>query len=383
MTLQLKALRAAARKIISEERAVAALRAEMARALGPIVIVEDCSIDEFVQNVNERLDVLEKTGRISGLRVRHSTLHALVEHNHSGVRKIVARLIDEQYVGKFAKDVDPSVLSVVAKRAPLKVVAEVVKRSRHNEGIRATYRARLKEAGLPNPKPVDEPFDMYGDERIGDAAKTMEEPELSDAWYERKALKMFHDFGHDNLEYNWEETLVNNCCNATLQTSHVEIDKNKLLKALKDVIKQHEDLALERNALKETIDNLNMQALLREETIKLPGLDVDPVAELVEQRLSPHEYIEKANELFKIVESTIPAAIRKYRLGEGNSQASRVPTKATLPNGPGLRAIDELALTTYVRHWNDKQAHRGEPIAIDWVPDPVDTNHVAFTVTLR
>lgn len=355
----------------------------MALVLGPTVITENCSVDEFAENVNERLDVLERTGKFSSIRVKSSVLHALVEHSNPSVRKIVARLINEQYVEKFADDVDRSVLAVVVKRAPIAVASRVVKRERRNDEIRSIYRARLKEAGLPNPKRQDEPFDMYGDKRLGDASRSPDAPELTDAWYDRRALKMFHDFGHDNIEYGWEETLVKNYCDAAKQTSSVEVDRDKLLKSLRDVIKTHEDLAMERNALKETIDRLNNEAFLSEETIPLPGQDVNPVAELIRQRLTPQEYIDRVNELFNVRESTVPAAIRKYCLGEGSSKTTAVPVKATLPAGPGLCAVDEVALDTYVKYWNDKQASRGEPIKIDWVPDPVDSSRVTFSVTLR
>ena len=383
MPLQLKELRRVAKQVIKEERAIESLREEVARELGPSVIT-DVPVGEFALNVNEQLDVLECTKKISRVHVNPSVLHALLEHRNADVRKIVARLIPEKYVMKLVDDESSEVRTAVAKRIPLidlrKMAAKYVDDSVHH-----VYKnRRLHEADelLGGGEPE---LHLYDDAPLGDAVKTSSKPELSDTWYEQMARKLMHDYGHDNIEYNWEEVICHRLCSSTKATSGVELDEEKLFKALKKVIADHEEFRLEKhNAMVETVATLRHRAALDEEWIPFPGEEApDPVRELAESKTAPSEYIEKMNEMFKIRESTIPAAIRKYRIGEGMSKDTSVPMMAYLPHTHGLRSIDEGALDRYVKCWNERQSLNGEPITIDWVPNVTDANKVSFTVSLR
>jgi hypothetical protein len=224
-------------------------------------------------------------------------------------------------------------------------------------------------------------LNIHGDEAIGDDASTPDDIELSDAWYDEQANNFLRDYGQ-NIEYAWEELAVSRFCSSTKATSGVVVDADKLLKSVKKLIKDKEDLAMERNALKETLDWLKDQEVLQE--TGLPELDeaMDPVRQLVEANLTPDQYIERATELFQVQESVLPAAIRKYRLGESNRRGTHVPMIAWLPHDGAIRSIDERALDAFCESWNSHQRLAGEPIKIEWSTHALDMRKVGFSVKL-
>ena len=212
--MQLKDLQKVARKTIAEELAFETFRGALARALGPALVI-DCPVDEFIENVNEQLDILELTGKSYRVQVPTSVLLPLAEHKLAGVRKVVARLISEDRVTMFAKDTDVSVRAVVARRAPLEDVKRMAVHEGRSDLIKSIYRQRaLFESGIPNVKPIKEPFTMYADKAMGKSGKSPEGPELSDQWYETKAQELFDTYGQDNIEYNWEEIAVHRLCSS-------------------------------------------------------------------------------------------------------------------------------------------------------------------------
>lgn len=384
MRLKLDALQRVVKRTMDEERVLDALREEVKRVLGPTVLT-DVRLEEIAESANHKIDCMEQTGNINRLDFKPNVVSRYLDHTDPQVRRFAARVVPEKFLSRMTKDRSNTVRSVVASRASLTVVREMMKNFPSDDQLKTIYTKRtLAEAGIAQPKVVKEPFDMYGEERLGDAAKQAPGPELSEQWYKDKAFKLMQDFG-GALEYSWEEQAARQYCRATKATSGVEIDEVKLLKAIKDLIEESEDMALERDAMKETLSYLD--AVAERETLNESAMPIveereDAVQELMEANLGAEQFMERAKELFAIKGAPIPAAIKKYRLGEGSSTVVEVPIVAMMPASTPA-AMCERALDAYCRHWTSNQSLKGEPIVIEWSYNPTGVGKVCFSVSLK
>jgi len=378
MRLTLNALQRVTKQIVDDERAIAALREEIARVLGPAVIVEG-KIEEVAAAANDQLEVLNRTGRAGRLNFKTSVLVKFIDHKNAELRKLAARALPERFVHRFSNDRSPTVRLAAARRLPLPEVKAMMRRFSSDDELRVIYNARrLSEAGIKQPKVNDEYFDINGKQRLGDAVKQDPGVELSDLWYRSRAEQFLTLYGQ-SVEFNWEETLAHRYVANVKASTGIELDEKKLLKAIKDLIDEQEDRVMERNALKEVVLNLR----LSESVMPALGEDVDPVRELVESGLSSETYVNSANVLFSIQEGTLPMGIRKYNLGESNSHEERVPVVGRLPHSGGFRSIDERALDAYCKAWNSRQRLRGEPLQLEWSVHPDAIGKISFNVSLR
>lgn len=390
--MKLNQLQRVVKQAINEEKATELLREEATRVLGPIMDT-DVRLEELAEAINDRVAVLERTGRESRMGFKPSVLAKFVNHKDAEVRKMCARLLPERFLKRFATDRNHAVRATAAKRLPLKVVKAMAKRFPKDVEVRRIYteRRHLQEAH------EDELLNMYED-RLGDAAKQQDVPSLSEEWYRTQADLFMQDYGQDkyahggttgqSLDYNWEEDVVRNFCRHSKATNGVEIDESKLLKALSELIKEREECVLKKEAtsnLKELASRLyeeHDRDLLNESPI-MPCLseDVDPVSDLVSSRVSPATYMECAEDMFGIRFARMAPGLKKYRMGEGIKD-QLLPMKGRLPHG-SFRPVDERALDLYVEHWNEKQALTGEPVRIAWNPDPGELGVFGFEVILR
>lgn len=386
MRLRLEELQKVVKRALDEERAVEALRAEVNRVLGPAVIAEG-KVEQVAEAANNRIDVLERTGRASRLSFKPSVMSRFLDHTHPEVRKFAARVVPEKFLGRMVNDNNHAVRAAVARRLPLRAVSEMLKKFPKDDEVRVIYRQkRIAEAGIKQPTVEPIAKDPVEDkERLGDSVKQDEGSELSELWYREKALRFLSDYG-TNIEDNWEELLARRYAASVKATAGVEIDESKLLKAIKEVLKEREDRALERTALKETVAWLRSQEereLLQEAAMPVISEDVDEVRELLEGNLTPTTYLSQASQLFRIQEATIPAGIRKHRLGERNARQASAPVIGYLPHRGAFRAVDERALDQYCKHWNDRQELQGEPLKLEWSNHPEAINKISFNVVLR
>jgi regulator of replication initiation timing len=387
MRLTLDSLQKVVARTLDEEKASAALKGEIKRVLGPAVVTEG-KLEEVAANANSWIDVLERTGRDGRFDFLSTVTTGFLDHRHPEVRKFAARVVPERFLGKLTTDNDSAVRAAVAQRVPLAAVREMMKRFKNDDQLRTIYRKRkLHEGGLAQPKVEPMGLDVPAPDakRLGDAAKTPPGPELSEAWYNQHAHRFLHDFGR-NIEYAWEPLAVRRFASSLKATSGVEIDEAKLLKTIKELIKEKEDLAMERNALRETLTWLDKQANKEQlDESVLPELDEvdDPVRKLVNAGLTGEQYVEQAKVLFRVQESQLPRSIRKYRLGEGNTAIVTVPCIGYMPSGKAFRAIDERALDVFCESWTKRQQLVGEPIRLEWVQHPGDQSKVCFTCVLK
>lgn len=387
MRLRLEELQKVVKRAVDEERAAETLRTEVNRVLGPAIIAEG-RVELVAEAANNWMDVLERTGRSSRLSFKPSVMVRWLDHNSPEVRKFAARVVPEKFLAKMTNDKNGTVRAAVARRLPIGAVREMLKRFPKDDQVRVIYKEkRLAEAGIKQPKEEPLGHDPVEDaERLGDSVKQADGIELSELWYRERAIRFMADYG-TNIEDNWEELAARRYASSVKATSGVEIDESKLLKAIKELIKEREDRAMERSALKETLEYLRRQeeheVLSESAAMPVISLDVDLVRELVEGNLTPSTYIDEANMLFKVQEATVPPGIRKHRLGERNARSSTVPVIARLPHNEGFRAVDERALDMYCKHWNDRQQLQGEPLKLEWSNHPDQVGKVSFNVILR
>ena len=223
----------------------------------------------------------------------------------------------------------------------------------------------MLEAGLPTPEIEDEEFDMYGLEPIGDVFGDVDYPDLTDAWYDTLALKILNMYGR-NIEEQWEEATVHRYVDS-MASMGVEVDRQRLLDAVYDLLEQRADAVLEENSLASIAARLRL-----EETVVMPVISesIDPVQQLIESRPSPSDYIKKFEELFsvKYVNSKNPAAAI---MTEGTTRVVH-PASAQLFN-KSIRNVDEKAVDAYVNAWNSRNKMKGENYyKLAWAQGDVD-----------
>jgi hypothetical protein len=275
------------------------------------------------------------------------------------------------------KDSSEVVRSAVAKRLPIDLVQEMLRKFPRDEGLMLIERTkRLEEKGMPNPKIDDEEFDIYGEEPMAELIGDIDHPGLTDAWYTTVAEKMVHFYGA-NIEGQWEEIAVKRYCDSVWSMG-VEVDYEKLLDAVFDILETRTDKALEEGSF------ASLAARLRSEDFEVMPIiseTTDVVTSLASSNLSSSEYIKKFEETFSVCHATSnnPA----YRiLKEGNEKVVH-PISAKLP-GKIVRSVDERAIDTYVNAWNSRQQLSNKvPYKLVWAHDAESYDIVNFNLELK
>lgn len=381
MQLKLKELQRVVKRTIKEERSHNALRDELCKVLGPSILGSD-KFSRIAELANERLDYLEAIGApVHREDFKISTLAEAVNNDSPHVRKLAARLLPVRMAAPLLNDKSSIVRCAAARRLPFELVRESVRQYPNDDQLRTIARAKkLDEAGLPTPKEQEPHLDIYGEEPLGDAVKTQHPlKDMPDTWYERLARKLCKEYG-SNLEGQWEETLATRVAASHLSVG-VVIDRNKLLKAIYDCIEEREEAVLGEGSLSAIRQRLLRESHLDEAAMPVIDESIDPVVELLESNVSSSEYISRAERLFVVRKSTVPAGIKKYRLGEGHNFETQIPVKGRIPGTYSVAT--ERALDKYVESWNSVQARAGEPYRLMWSPHPAETNVVSFQLELK
>ena len=92
MHLKLNELQKLVKATLAEEKSGDSLRHEIARVLGPVIVSEGRFVD-VVAAANDRLDVLDRTGRSSGLSWDSRVTSQWINHSDPEVRKFAARVV--------------------------------------------------------------------------------------------------------------------------------------------------------------------------------------------------------------------------------------------------------------------------------------------------
>jgi len=375
MSLKLKELQKVVDKIVRNESSARALQEEILRVLGPTILTSR-GLVRMAKSANARLDVLEATGR-SCSQVKPSLLVKFVSAESPEVRRLVARLVPENFLKLFVRDSDPAVREATARRLPLPLIKEMTKRFPKDDTLKTIHRSRsLVEAGLPDPKIVAEPFDMYGEESMDEMIGEVEDSDFSDTWYATAARNIIKQYG-SNIERQWEELAVSRYC-ASMKSMGVEIEQEKLLDAVYDCLDERDESILDEGLFKKLANRLRL-----DEVAVMPVLSesVDPVKGLISSVCTSREYIKKFEESFgvKYVSSVNPA----HRiLAEGPERVSH-PASVVLPVF-SFRNVEERALDTYVSAWNTRESFKGNtPYRLSWSPSPEVVNMAHFHLELK
>lgn len=324
---------------------------EIKNVFGPSVIKQD-DLKSLVEEANEKLDVLEYCGKLNTINFSKKIAMKMSTHELPQVRKLVARVLPENASTLFLFDNNESVRLAAAKKAPLKVLEE----------------AKLK---FPKDAALKDLFEQKKKDHVSAleaAAHHPDEDMLSDSWYEKVAKKIIQDYGK-TLDTTWVGSAVKQYCLTVRSTTRLPVDQLKLIEAIKTLLDKHDESRAEVLEINESIETLDNE-------------QNDIVDSLIGDNLSPQTFIEKCNNIFNIKYASLPPSIMKHKIQEGYS-INEIPVSCTLPHSNAPRRIDEIALDSYVKYWNEKQKIKGEPFKIKWDPHPGSINKITFTTELK
>ena len=378
MQLKLEKLQKVVKKVINEEKHFDALKDELTRALGPTVVTTH-GLRIMSESANDCLDVVLRTGR-QPEAIKTAVLLKFIGSKDPETRRLVARLLPESFIRKMIFDSDFSVRVAAANRLPSLYIKEAIKRNPSDDELLSAYRQKkLHEAGVPTPKLLAAPLDIYGEEPLGDTAKYEDHPGLTDQWYDSLARDLIKMYGK-NLEANWEENAVRNYVNGQASQG-IEVDKDKLLDAVYDLLSQREKNSLEmnENSLSAIIKNLRNEDVMESVVMPIIPETFDPIKSLVQKSTSPSEYIKNFESLFSVMKIPVENPGRKQGINE-NAARIVAPASARFPSAH-VAAIDEKAVDMYVRHWNSQRQLRNQPYKISWMPS--GKKGISFNLGIR
>lgn len=375
MGLKLKELQRVINNVVKEEKNFKFLCEEIVKVFGPTILTSK-GLNCMARDVNNRLDIFEITG-VTPENINTSLLLNFAKSDFFEVRKLVVRLIPENFLKLFIKDSHPTVRFAVAKRLPYRLVKEMIGHHPFDKGLKTIERAkRITEAGLPTPDVSDKEFDLYGDESIKTMIGTIDFSDLTDTWYETTALKIINSHGV-NIDKQWEELAVKRYV-ASMASMGVEVNYEKLLDVVYDLLTSREDKVLDEGLLKSIVLRLRM-----DEAVVMPIIpeSIDLVETLTLKKLSSSEYIQKFEEIFsvKYVTTLSPAY---HILCEGSKKIT-YPARTTLLQN-SIRNIDERALDLYVTSWNSRNSiQTNAPYKLTWLPSSTVKNFINFHLELK
>jgi hypothetical protein len=373
MALKLQELQKIVKSVVKEEKNAEVLREEVTRVLGPTVLTTR-GLERMAESANDRLDVLDAMNRAYD-QIKPSVLLKFIDSNSADVRKLVARLLPENFLKPLMKDPSPEVRGTVARRLSHGLVKEMVRRFPNDDNLRSIEKTkRLMEKGLPSPKIEEEYFDMYGEEPLGNAYDDVEHPGLTDAWYDTLALKIFNMYGR-NIESQWEEDTVHRYVDS-ISSMHVDVDREKLLKKVYELLDSRDEKVVKESTLKNLAARLRLED---EEVMPVIPETVDPVEEMLSSRLSNHEYVSRFEKTFFVEHKATKTPDYLNEICEGTGIVFH-PAQAKIPS-QSLRPIDERALDTYVKAWNFKESK--SLYRLTWSPDQERIDLVNFHLELK
>lgn len=377
MRLKLNELQREVKKLIKEEKNADTLAAELTRSLGPTILTTH-GIRLMAESVNNRLDYLDQIGK-NPSRPKVSLLLRFADSGDSEVRKMVARLLPENFLRSMMWDRNSSVRSAVARRLPASMIREMCKRFPSDDQLVAIEKQkRLHEAGLPNPELEDEEFDMYGDINVG---KVEDDTKLSNAWYDTMAHKIILQYG-GNIEGHWEELAVARYCRS-VDPLQQNIDHLKLYKTVKDKLAAAEKEALEENISLKSIAKRLLEEEAAENISVMPVISesIDPLRSLVESRKTSSDYMQEFESIFAVKKFFLENPARRMGLFEGHAQVL-CPVTAFSPSR-SLDVLEENALDMYVKYWNSQHTLQGGNNILSWYPHPEQQGKISFNLEIK
>jgi hypothetical protein len=315
------------------------LRNEIVRVFGPIVNVPG-RVEKVAEAAIDHYDYLVHAKKRVPSGFSQRLAEGAARSESVRLRRLAARVMSEDRVHALLDDDDPYVRIAAARRASLRYLSEAARRHKGDDELTTIARRRIAEA-----------------------SRTEEESEVPDSWYELTAADICREYGR-NLERNWEETAAAKYAMAYHASSGVRVDVGKLLAAILDRIEARDDEVMKEGRLGSLARLLEERSRLSESEIPDFVEEVDPLAEVFDAQGSS-AIVAAGDAVFRVRKSSVPAAIRKHRLGEGNARETQVPAVGTIP-GEVFTSRIEKALDRYVEAWNARQSTAGEPLRLSW-----------------
>lgn len=343
------------RKVVSEEKASEILKEGIIRDLGS-AINHSSRLEDVVREANDRLEVLERTGRPHQINIKPSILLKFANHPSEEVRTFIAKSLPVTMLERYMYDTSSQVRHATAKRIPIGKLKEMASYYSSDDELNHIKKVRLEERKSPVKN-----HDIKG---VG--------LDLSDGWYDAMALKAVLDY-NGNIEGRWDEIYRDRFSSSMEHTSHVKIDKAKLYNAIQKVIKRKEQEALRAEERGFRLSTESRQSTRREFPNKAHVL-----GEILSSKTSSLSRVQLCNEFFSIKESILPHSHKRARLLEGRLKNPIVPIRGTLPEGHGFSYEIETALDLFEKSWNRLQEINGESLRIKWCPDPTSRRNFVF-----
>jgi len=357
MRLKLSDLQRVVNDTLQEKKHSDAFCNEVKNVFGPSVMVGD-DICTLAEAANDKLDIIEYMGHLDMVHFPPDVAMGVINHESSEVRKFVARILPEGANSSLVFDSNENVRLAASKKTSLKELKKAVQKFSNDIALKEVFESRLIESKSA----------------LEAAAEHSQEEMLSEIWYESVAKKLIQDYGK-TLDTTWKTSAVKQYCSSVRATTRLPVDEIKLMDKMNSLLQDYEKLRAKELGLTESLEKKIQESFQDED-------EVDVVDVLLEQTLSPQQYIEKCDEVFNIKHAVLPPAIMKYKIREGLSLA-KIPVYCTLPHGSSPRRIDEIALDSYVKHWNDKQKMMGEPFKLRWDSHSESINKITFKMELK
>jgi hypothetical protein len=348
MQLRLKQLRSAVKVVLEEQKTNDVLRSEVKRVLGPTSLV-NADTASVARAAITSLDAKALKNE-STAQFKLAALLRFAEHSEPAVRQLAAKLLPKKCIKRLLEDKDVDVRFTAAKRLSSVEVKKLMERLDDDELL-----------DLYESKVLSEEREKSETKLTGDVVKTSQGTELSDHYYDTLAARFLQDYG-TCLFTNWK-LVASRYVSSVKATSLVDIDKDKLLKAIEDSVEARDEQMYD--PIKETIKTLKGTLEPLEESR-------DPLFDLTEKKMSSADYIEQFESLYDVRSKEV-----NVKLLESMSSLN-VPVEATSYNGHAIAELDEQALDKYVSCWNNRQRLLGSNVNIEWYINADDATKVSF-----
>jgi hypothetical protein len=343
------------RKVVSEEKTSEILKEGIIRDLGSVINYSS-KLEDVVKEANDRLEVLERTGRPHQVNIKPSILLKFANHSSSEVRTFVARSLPVTMLERYMYDRSPHVRHATAKRISMRKLNEMVSYYTFDDELLSIQKNRLEEKKIPK--------DVTTFKGVG--------LDLSDGWYDTLALKVVMEY-NGNIEGRWDEIYRDQYSNAMKATSHVAINKDKLYNAIQKVLRRKEQEALRAEERGVRLSTESKHVTLAGQSGKSQML-----TDILSSRTSSLSRVQLCNDFFTIKETILPPSHRSSRLSESRFGNFIVPARGTLPEGHRFSYEIETALDLFEESWNRLSDMNGEPLRIKWSPDPTSRKGFLF-----
>lgn len=356
------------KKLVLEEKASEVLKEEILKVLGPVINYSP-KLEKMIAEANDRLEVLERTGRISSVDFRPSTLLKFSKHKNPEVRKFIARTLPQTMLERFMYDESSEVRHVAARRLPIPKLKEMASYYKNDDELYEIKRTRLIEnnSGM-SPEP------RYGEKMQG-KARQHEGPELTDQWYVSHAQKAISDY-NGNIEGQWQWPYVQQFH----KNSGVNFDCQRLYDEIMGQLEVKDDEALIQDKLKDAAKRVFEGAYLR--TAHLED-EKSIYSEVLSRRISNLTRVDLCKRIFDIKESQIPNGLKRMRLSEGLHSNVAVPVSGRIPSGEIFTHEVEKSLDAFQDSWNALREAAGDNLRITWAHDPTSLRKFLFTLEMR